>query len=138
MSATRNDLLRFGTFELLVFAFGGILSFQLTRLISKTSKRLNDNNDRYNKAEQIGEFGHYEWSLTNSQFESSSEFNRIFGLDPDDDILTFEQVADLIHDDDKNSLLDLVESVVAQKNKNSIELPHLPARRYPIRHIPYL
>ena len=121
VSTTQNHLLGFGGFVALTFIFGGILSFHLTRHINETTKRLEDSNERYNKAEHIGEFGHYEYSLTNSHFEPSLEFNRIFGLTLGNDMLTLEQVIELIHADDRDTVMDMVESVTTQKKARSVE-----------------
>ncbi|MEJ7769563.1 MAG: PAS domain-containing protein [Chitinophagaceae bacterium] len=63
-------------------------------------QRLQRSEELYKQAQAITHIGNYTWSLTGNTFTWSDELYRIYGEEPQSDIITYEKVATYNHPDD--------------------------------------
>lgn len=77
----------------------------------KTEDALRKSQQRYEKAQQIGKVGNWEYDLVTKQFWGSDEARRIYGFSPDSDDFTTDQVENCILERERvhQALLDLIE-----------------------------
>ncbi len=77
----------------------------------KTENALKKNQRRYEKAQQIGKVGNWEYDLVTEKFWGSDEAKRIYCLSPDSDDFTTDQVENCILERERvhQALLDLIE-----------------------------
>lgn len=77
----------------------------------KAEETLLENQKRYERAQEIGRVGNWEYNPVTTKFWGSDEARRIYGLDTDDEDFTTERVEDCIPEKERvhQALVDLIE-----------------------------
>ncbi|MCG8701073.1 MAG: PAS domain S-box protein [Bacteroidales bacterium] len=87
-----------------------VVSRDITESV-KTEQALNLNVQRYQKAQEIGKVGNWEYNLQTTEFWGSDESKRIYGFDPDSELFSTETVEQCIPERERvhQALIDLIE-----------------------------
>jgi len=72
-------------------------------------RNLQESKARLKEAQRVAHIGHYEWNLIESRVIWSDESYRIFGLTPQEGPVDFDNVREMIHPDDRESIFRAVE-----------------------------
>ncbi|WP_158069946.1 PAS domain-containing protein [Cnuella takakiae] len=78
-------------------------------------EQLRYSEEMYKQAEQLAHLGNFNWNMQTNQLSVSEEIYRIYGLDPKKDEFTFERYLSLIHPEDREKALQLMQEVLDQK-----------------------
>ncbi|RPJ78614.1 MAG: PAS domain S-box protein, partial [Alphaproteobacteria bacterium] len=83
--------------------------------------RLTKGRETLEEAQSIAHLGSWDWNILTGDLSWSDEIYRIFGLSPRQFGASYEAFLTYIHPDDKQSVIDAVNSAVAQKSVYGIE-----------------
>jgi len=64
-------------------------------------ERLQKSETLYKQAQALAHVGNWSWDIKNNVVEWSDELYRIYGLEPQSQVLSYEQYVDFVHNDDK-------------------------------------
>ena len=80
-------------------------------LRKRTLEDLNNSDERYKKAQEIGQIGSWEYDIKNDTFWSSDEGLKIYGFNPETDIFSADQVMKCVIDRERvnQAMVDLIE-----------------------------
>ncbi len=82
--------------------------------LKKSEKSLTD-------AQRIAKVGNWNWDITNNTLFWSDEIYRIFGFQPQEFRITYEQFLDYVHPDDRKSINKAVKYALIKKQDYNIE-----------------
>ena len=89
--------------------------------------RLQKSESLYKQAQALAHVGNWSWDIKNNIVEWSDELYSIYGLEPQSQILSYEQYVDFVHPDDKKYVTTQVQEAL-EKN-TSWEFTHRIVRR---------
>ncbi len=101
----------------------------------QAQEALTANSVRLEEAQRIARVGHWEWEITQKRLHWSRELYRIFGRNPDESTLSYEDFLAAVHPDDREMVQKAVER--ALKKQQHYEIDHrikLPDGREKIIH----
>ena len=81
----------------------------------------------YKQAQALAQVGNWSWDVKTNIVEWSDELFRIYGLEPQSQVLSYEQYVDFVHDQDKEMVTTSVQEAL-QKNQ-SWEFTHRIVRK---------
>ena len=84
-------------------------------------QELKRSKERLFKAQKMAHVGNWEWDVVENKLYWSEEVYRIYGLDPDHFIPTFEAVGKAMHPDDLELFIKAVDEALHQKNPLSCD-----------------
>jgi PAS domain S-box-containing protein len=90
---------------------------------------LQGSEERLSKAQKISHVGSWELDLSTNRLVWSDEVYRIFGLQPQEFIATYETFLDSIHPDDRNSV-DAAYSSSLREGRDSYEIEHRVVQKH--------
>jgi PAS domain S-box-containing protein len=90
---------------------------------------LRESEERLNKAQMISHVGSWEIDLSTNGLIWSDEVYRIFGLQPQEIVATYESFLDLIHPDDR-AAVDNAYSSSLREGRDSYEIEHRVIRKH--------
>jgi PAS domain S-box-containing protein/putative nucleotidyltransferase with HDIG domain len=90
---------------------------------------LQGSEERLSKAQKISHVGSWELDLSTNRLIWSDEVYRIFGLQPQEFIATYETFLDSIHPDDRNSV-DAAYSSSLREGRDSYEIEHRVVQKH--------
>lgn len=97
-----------------------------TRLIKEisdhkvTEAKLRYSQTRLEEAQKMAHLGNWEWDIRDSTIQWSAEVYRIFGAGPETFEPTYDRFLDLVHPDDKNSVVRAVDKSLKEKTTYQI------------------
>lgn len=81
----------------------------------ESRNRLLEKEHRLAEAQQIAQVGSWEFDLANNELSGSEELCRIFGLDPDCFTGGFEHLLQIIHPDDRDTVIQALQSALQSR-----------------------
>jgi PAS domain S-box-containing protein len=100
------------------------ISAQLGRAIERkwSQDNLQKSEEALETAQKIAHIGSWEWNIPDNLLSWSDELYSIYGLDPDKEKITFEKFTSMLHADDIDKVLKIIED--SRKNKNPFEFDY--------------
>jgi len=89
--------------------------------------RLQKSETLYKQAQALAHVGNWSWDIKKNIVEWSDELYRIYGLEPQSQVLSYEQYVDFVHNDDKVHVTTQVQE--ALKKNTSWEFTHRIVRK---------
>ena len=89
--------------------------------------RLQKSETLYKQAQALAHVGNWSWDIKKNIVEWSDELYRIYGLEPQSQVLSYEQYVDFVHNDDKVHVTTQVQQ--ALKENTSWEFTHRIVRK---------
>ncbi|MGZ3844818.1 MAG: PAS domain-containing protein [Flavisolibacter sp.] len=74
--------------------------------------RLQHSENLYKQAQALAHLGNWSWDLKNNTISWSDELYRIFGLEPQSQTVSFEQLVQLTHPEDRGKLVQRVQEAI--------------------------
>ena len=84
--------------------------------------QLQQSEELYKQAQALSHIGNWTWLIKQDKILWSDELFRIYGLEPQSEVLTFERFAAFIHPDDKEVLFNAIQNALT--SKQSYQLQH--------------
>ncbi|HUR40953.1 MAG TPA: PAS domain S-box protein [Verrucomicrobiae bacterium] len=75
----------------------------------RVEEALRENQQRLSEAQEIAHMGSWEWNITHNTLRWSDELYRIYGLEPDQFMATYEGYLQRLHEDDRARIHDAVQ-----------------------------
>ncbi|HZF99779.1 MAG TPA: PAS domain-containing protein, partial [Chitinophagales bacterium] len=94
-----------------------------SNLLTGTLKR---NEKLYKQAQAISHMGNWTWSIANNAVEWTDELYRIYGLEPQSEIISFERFLGFVHPEDVETVTTSIQNALAEKH--SFEFTHRVVR----------
>lgn len=79
---------------------------------TEAEKSLRQTQRSFSKAQEIAHLGNWDWDMSTNSLAWSDEIFRIFGLQPDQFVPTYEAFLNTIHPDDRNNVIAAVNDAV--------------------------
>lgn len=79
--------------------------------------KLRENERLYKQAQARAHIGNFVWNLQNNEIFWSDELYRIYGMDPETDIITYKQYTDMLQLADRETLLYNIEKAISSDQK---------------------
>ena len=89
--------------------------------------RLQNSENLYKQAQALAHFGNWSWDIKTNIVEWSDELYRIYGLEPQSQILSYEESLDFVHDHDNQKVTSQVQE--ALENHRPWEFTHRIIRK---------
>jgi PAS domain S-box-containing protein len=87
----------------------------------KTEEELKISYDRLIKSQNIAKIGNWEWDIKNDKLWWSNELYKIFGIKKDEFKLSFENIVNIIHPDDRDNNRKIVDKLLKIGGAYTIE-----------------
>ena len=84
----------------------------LESTVQKRTEELTQLNTIFEEAQQITHLGNWEWNITDGSLTWSDEIYRIFGLEPQSTLPTYENFTSFIHPDDRDYVSKSIEEAL--------------------------
>lgn len=94
---------------------------QLNQLRTKSEKKIRQQQQALEEAQQISQIGSWEWLIKENNLTWSDEVFRLFGLPKSDAFVSYETFMTLVHPDDKKMVDDAVKDALTGNKNYSID-----------------
>ena len=98
-----------------------LVCFEDITELKRVEEKLRRNRDRYARAEAIANLGHFERVYTEDEAIWSEGNYRIYGVNPDESIPTWENILKLIHPSDRSAVMRGIEVTRSVSGKADVE-----------------
>ena len=88
---------------------------------NKTIKELTKSKNKLARAQSIAHLGSWEWDFKNKTLDCSDEVYRMIGMQPQDRELTFANLIEIVHPDDRELLSQTVKNALLTREPYDIE-----------------
>ena len=100
---------------------GSIVSIQTDITSLKNAEEaLKESEQRLSEAQRIASLGNWDWNIVGNELWWSDEIYRIFGLEPQQFGATYEAFLDAIHPEDRQDVIDAVDSALNERTPYNI------------------
>jgi len=96
------------------------VAFDITEL-EKSEQKLSDSNQRLDEAQHIAHVGNWTWNMKDNEMTGSAEAFNLFGVSETKDVITYNDLMDLIHPDDKERSIETVKRAIDELREYTLE-----------------
>ncbi len=96
------------------------VAFDITEL-EKSEQKLSDSNQRLDEAQHIAHVGNWTWNMKDNEMTGSAEAFSLFGVSETKGIITYNDLMDLIHPDDKDRSIETVKRAIDEQREYTLE-----------------
>jgi PAS domain S-box-containing protein len=86
----------------------------------RAEEALHENTERLLRAQSLAHIGDWDWEIAGGQVTWSDEVYKIYGVDPSF-VTTFETIMPLVHEDDRQGVIDTVERMMRDLDTTELE-----------------
>jgi PAS domain S-box-containing protein len=98
--------------------------YLLERSMDLSSHEIMELNEQLENAQEIAELGYWHYNVSNGKLTWSKELRKIFGINDNDDVPSYDEVMQLIHPDDRQVLQNHINAATQYGTKYELEMKY--------------